>query len=88
MLLDRILEEDLLNCQMAFKQDTQLKECEQKLFELLEKCPKKLFLDLEETINQYEARAVRIAYLQGLKDFAGLYITLNQDIHELLQQCP
>ncbi|MBR2037009.1 MAG: hypothetical protein IKA09_04705 [Lachnospiraceae bacterium] len=75
-------------CHHAFKEDEQLNELEEKLYNLLATCPEELFPDLEQAVNEYKASVIRIAYLQGLKDFAELYITLKKDIHEILQHCP
>lgn len=88
MLIYQLLEEDVLNCHHAFKEDEQLNELEEKLYNLLATCPEELFPDLEQAVNEYKASVIRIAYLQGLKDFAELYITLKKDIHEILQHCP
>lgn len=85
MLIKQIMDDDTSNCQQALEEDAKLKNLEEKLYTILSNCPEDTFLDLEKTVTEYMARVVRIAYLQGIKDFAELFITLKKDIHEILQ---
>lgn len=86
MLIQQIMEDDILNCYQVYKKDEQLKDLEKKLYEVMAKCPEDVFYDMEETVNAYGARITRLAYLQGIKDFAKLHIILKEDIHDILQK--
>lgn len=85
MLIQQILDEDIINCHHAFEEDKQLKDLEEKLYAIMDNCPEEIIFDMEQTVNAYGARLTRIAYLQGLKDFAELFVILKDDAHEILQ---
>ena len=86
MLIQKILEGDKLNCCHALEADDLIKQLDEEFYSLLSKCPNEIYFDMERTVNEYIDRVTQITYLQGLKDFADLYITLNEDIHEILQK--
>ena len=86
-LIQKIIDNDILSCHHAFKKDEPLKNLDDNLYAMLDKCPDKIYHDLEMVVNNYVSRVIQIAYLQGLKDFAELHITLKEDVHEILQKC-
>ena len=87
MLIKQIIDGDIAGCRHALEADEQLKEMEEKYYTIMSQCPEEVTFDMESTINAYIARVIRIAYLQGIKDFANLYIALKEDVHEILQKC-
>ena len=87
MLINQIMDGDIEGCRHALEADEPLKELEKELYSIVSKCPEEITFDVESTINAYIARVLRIAYLQGIKDFANLYITLKEDVHEILKKC-
>ena len=87
MLIQQIMDSDVLSCHHAFEQDMQLKDLDNNLYAMMDKCPAEIYHDLEFAVNKYVSRVIQIAYLQGLKDFAELHITLKEDVLEILQKC-
>ncbi|MBR4060113.1 MAG: hypothetical protein IKK03_09780 [Lachnospiraceae bacterium] len=87
MLIKQIIDGDIAGCRHAVEADAPLKELEEELYSIMSKCPEEITFDMESTINAYIARVMRIAYLQGIKDFANLYITLQEDVHNILKKC-
>ena len=83
MLIEQILKEDVVNCREALKKDSELQELEEKFYELL-KGTQKLKLDIEDVFSAYTAKCIRIAYLQGIKDFAELHIVLKKSVSDIL----
>lgn len=86
MLIHQIMLKDTDNCYKALAEDEQMKEIEDLFYSLLSKCSDDIRFDLEQTVNEYMARVARIAYLQGIKDFAELFIVLKNDVHDILQK--
>ena len=86
MLIQQIMDNDVLSCPHAFKKDEQLKDLDDNLYAMLDKCPAEIYHDLELAVNKYVSRVIQIAYLQGLKDFAELFVILKEDAHEILQK--
>ena len=84
MLIKKILDADTVNCYEALKNDAQLKKTEDKVYSLLSGMPEDIRFDMERTISEYLARVTRIAYLQGMKDFAELYVILKLDVSDIL----
>ena len=87
MLIQKIMENDIISCRHAFEKDEQLKDLDENLYEIMDKCPNEIFHDLELAVNKYVSRVIQISYLQGLKDFAELFVILKEDVHEILQKC-
>lgn len=86
MLIQQILEDDTSSCRHAIEADKQLKDLDEKFYSILSKCSDDISFDMERTVSEYAVRVTQLAYLQGLKDFAELYITLKADVHEILQK--
>ena len=86
MLIQHIMNSDVLSCHHAFEKDEQLKNLDDNLYTMMNKCSAEIYHDLEMAVNNYVSRVIQIAYLQGLKDFAELHITLKEDVHEILQK--
>ena len=87
MLIKNILENDKLSCHYALAEDAQVQCLDDEFYSLLSKCPEEIYLDMEKTVNEYIERVTRIVYLQGLKDFAELCITLKKEtVHEILHK--
>ena len=87
MLLAEILEKDMENCCLAMKNDQKLKDLEEQMDFALDSLSDKQKLEVEEKVDAYVARIIRIVYLQGIKDYAELQDMLkNKDISELLDE--
>jgi len=84
MLLDRILENDTRRCYTAIKGDAELASLDKEFYALMDKLPRAEGLKLEGVFSQYMARVTRIAYLQGMKDFMELCVTLKGDTAEIV----
>ena len=67
MLINKIIQEDTKNCHEAMKNDAELINLEEQFYEMMQGD-----LKLENIFTSYMARVTRIAYLQGMKDFAEL----------------
>ena len=87
MLIKQIVDGDMADCRHAIEADEQAKELEEAYYAMLSKCPEEIRFDMEMAINSYAERVIRIAYLQGIKDFANLCITLKEDVHDILKKC-
>lgn len=81
MLINKIIEEDTKNCHEAMQRDMELLELEKQFYELMQGN-----LELENIFTSYMARVTRIAYLQGIKDFAELCGILREDTQEILKK--
>ena len=77
MLIQQIMEKDTDNCYKAFAEDEQLNEAEN-IFDVR--------FDMEQIVNRYMARVTRIAFLQGIKNYAEFFIVLKNDANEILQE--
>lgn len=84
MLLDKVLENDTRSCYVAIKEDTELVELDTEFYAFIEQMEKADGFKLESIFSRYMARVTRIAYLQGMKDFMGLCVTLKEDAKEIL----
>lgn len=88
MLIQKILEGDQMSCNHALEADDLIKHIDDKFYSLLSKCEEDISFDIEMTVSEYIDRVRQITYLQGLKDFAELYVTLKEDdVLEILQKC-
>ena len=86
MLINKVLEDDTQNCYPAMAQDKELQVIEKEFYNIIDNLPKQERLEMEEIFSRYTARVTRIAYLKGMKDFAGLHITLKDDIDNILKR--
>lgn len=84
MLIDKIINSDLDNCCEALKKDRELQKAEKEFYSLLNQTDHTLQMKLEANYSQFTARAMRIAYLQGFKDFYDLCLILNEDTNKIL----
>ena len=82
MLINTILQEDIVSCKETLKNDFELRELEIRFYELLG--GKECKLELEDVFSEFTAKCIRIAYMQGMKDFAELHIALKLDMEDLL----
>ena len=83
-LLNNILEKDLHNCYDSIKADKVLTEIEQQFYEFLKDADKSYLLAMEKIFTTYVSQSMRIAYIQGLKDFNELFIDLKADAADIL----
>lgn len=86
MLIEQIMDRDVDNCYKALHSDEQLIEIDDTFYSLLSECPEHIHFDMERNVSKYMARVTRIAYLQGIIDFAKLFIVLKEDAHEILRK--
>lgn len=84
MLVKQILENDMDNCYEAFSADSELAELDKGFYQLANTMSDKDKLEMEDVFSAYMARVTRIAYLQGMKDFAELHVVLKGDVTEIL----
>ena len=85
-LLKNILEKDLHNCYEAIRTDEMLMAAEKQFYEVLKGKDKDYQLAMEGIFNAFTAQAMRIAYIQGLKDFNELFIDLKADTADILAE--
>jgi len=85
MLIKQILENDTRNCYEAIKSDEQLAVLDERFYKLAGTMPNTDKLAMESIFSEYMARVTRIAYLQGMKDFAELHITLKNSVADILK---
>jgi len=83
-LLNNILENDSDNINHILVKDEVLIEAEKKFYELLEDKGLDFTFAMEDVFNTFTVRVMRIAYLQGLKDFNYLFIELRPDASVIL----
>lgn len=81
MLINRMLMEDTENCHGAMKRDLELCELEKEFYAHVG-----ANMELKNVFTSFMARVTRIAYLQGMKDFAELCGLLKCDTNEILEK--
>jgi len=81
MLINKIIEEDTKNCHEAMERDAELLELEKQFYRMIQGN-----WELENIFTAYMARVTRIAYLQGIKDFAEMCGILNANTQEILRK--
>lgn len=81
MLVKQILENDMNNCYEALSTDAELNK---EFYQLADTMSDKDRLEMEDVFSAYMARVTRIAYLQGMKDFAEPHVVLKGDAAEVL----
>ncbi len=86
MLINQILENDTRNCYEAIKRDSQLAALDERFYKLAGTMPNADKLTMESIFSEYMARVTRIAYLQGMKDFAELHVILKKGTAEILDR--
>ena len=86
MLIKQIMDRDVDSCYEALHSDEQLKEIDDQFYSFLSECPEHIHFDMERNVSKYMARVTRIAYLQGIIDFARLFIALKEDAQDILQK--
>lgn len=87
ILIKQIVDGDIASCRHAVEADAQVKELEEAYYSIMAKCPEETGFDMERAVNAYTERAIRIAYLQGIKDFADFCIILQEDVSEIIKRC-
>lgn len=86
MLIKQILENDTRNCYEAIKNDVQLAALDERFYKLAGTMPNADKLTMESIFSEYMARVTRIAYLQGMKDFAQLHLMLKEDAKNIMEK--
>lgn len=86
MIINNIINNDLDNCYEVLKNDKELSEAEKEFYNLLDRVDNSLQLQIEANYSQFTARAMRIAYLQGFKDFYELCLTMKSDTYNILMK--
>lgn len=86
MIIDTIINNDLDRCHEALKKDKELQKAEMEFYNLLDQVDHVLQMKLEANYSRFTARAMRIAYLQGFKDFYEMCLILNKDVNRILSE--
>ena len=86
MLINQIIDEDTSNCYKTMSEDEQLNGLEDQFYLMLEDCTEDFKFEMERVVSSYMTRVLRIAYLQGIKDFLELFIVLKEDTRNILQK--
>ena len=86
MLITQIMDADVDNCYEAIHNDEQLKVIDEQFYSLLSQCPEEIHFDMEQNVSRQMERVTRIAYLQGIIDFAKLFIDLKEDAQNILKK--
>jgi hypothetical protein len=79
-----ILRNDLENCKEAIDRDVDLQQIQTNFYELIKSIDEKTTLKLESLFNEYFTRAIRIGYIQGMKDMNQLAGELKLDTIDIL----
>lgn len=85
-ILTQIVENDIVNCRDLIENDAEIKEVNEKLYKLLGGLNKELAFSIEDTINQYNAKITRLAYVQGMHDIVSLYEELKRPPIEIVKE--
>lgn len=83
-MIKKILENDTKSCYEAISADSKLSQLDADFYETIGKLPDTEKFKLEDIFSTYMARITRIAYLQGMKDFAELHDCLKEDTSAIL----
>ena len=86
MLINQIIDEDTSNCYKTMSEDEQLSGLEDQFYLMLEDFSEDFKFEMERVVSSYMTRVLRIAYLQGIKDFLELFIVLKEDTRNILQK--
>lgn len=86
MLIKQIMDADIANCYEVMENDEQLKIIDDRFYSLLSIQTDDLKFEMEGTVSEYMARVTRIAYLQGIVDFAKLFVVLKENPDVILQK--
>ena len=86
MLINQIIDEDTSNCYKTMSEDEQLKGLEDQFYLMLEECSEDFKFEMERVFSSYMTRVLRIAYLQGIRDFSELFVILKEDTQNILQK--
>jgi len=86
MILDNIMEKDLDNCKEVINGDSKLREIDAVFYDLLDRVDDSVKTKLEDAYIEYAVRAIRLAYLQGLKDFNRLCLELKEDTATIIEE--
>ena len=86
MLINQIIDEDTSNCYKTMSEDEQLSGLEDQFYLMLEDCSEDFKFEMERVVSSYMTRVLRIAYLQGIRDFSELFIVLKEDTRNILQK--
>lgn len=80
MLINQIIDEDTSNCYKTMSEDEQLSGLEDQFYLMLEGCTEDFKFEMERVVSSYMTRVLRIAYLQGIRDFSKQHpVCLQQE---------
>ena len=85
-MIERIVEKDLDNCYEGLRSNPELKENEKRLYRIIDKLDKEIGLELEDIFSSYTAKAVRIGYVQGIKDFNEMFVEIKGNVNEIIEE--
>ena len=86
MIVNEIINKDLDQCSEAFKADNSLKELEKEIYKVIAEVDDEQGTKIEEIFSAYTSRAIRIASMQGIKDFNEMFIDLKADTNEIIEE--
>ena len=86
MIINEIINKDLDQCSEAFKADNSLKELETEIYKVIAEVDDEQGNKIEEIFSAYTSRAIRIAYMQGIKDFRELFVTIKEDTNMVIEK--
>lgn len=86
MLLKQMIANDLKNCYEAASNDELLQSLESDFYSYRDGMDRNDFTRLEEIFSEYMARASRLAYLQGMKDFHELCLELKENTNDIMKK--
>lgn len=79
MIIEMIINNDLISCYESMQKDLDLKQSENEFYNLLNRVDDDIKIKLEENYSKFTSRAMRIAYVQGFKDFYEMCLILKDD---------
>ncbi|MBQ2935779.1 MAG: hypothetical protein IJD96_06065 [Lachnospiraceae bacterium] len=85
MIINLIANNDLDSCYAALRTDKELEMAEHELYSIIGQLEDSLKACIEENYSKYTSRAIRIAYIQGWKDFYELCLKLKDDTESILE---
>lgn len=83
-MLNLILSKVTEACHTSIEEDERFKYFQEKFYNIIKEYPREDLFTLDEAFNACVAQAQKIAYLQGLRDFAKFHVELKGDVTNII----
>ena len=85
-MIERIVEKDLDNCYKELKENEGIQRYEKELYSILEGLDNKISMQIEDIFSGYTSKAIRIGYVQGIKDFNEMFVEIKGNVNEIIEK--